>query len=64
MALADKTLICVECGGEFIFTAGEQEFSMPEGFPTSPNVAGVAEPSAGPNSAAECIPTSPGKCIL
>ncbi len=22
----DKTLTCVECGNEFIFTAGEQEF--------------------------------------
>ena len=22
----DKTLKCVECGNEFIFTAGEQEF--------------------------------------
>ena len=24
MALSDKTLICVECGGEFTFTAGGQ----------------------------------------
>ena len=22
----DKTLICKECGNEFVFTAGEQEF--------------------------------------
>lgn len=22
----DKTLICKECGKEFVFTAGEQEF--------------------------------------
>ena len=22
----DKTLICKECGEEFVFTAGEQEF--------------------------------------
>lgn len=22
----DKTLICKECGAEFVFTAGEQEF--------------------------------------
>ena len=28
----DKTLICKECGAEFVFTAGEQEFyaSKPE----------------------------------
>ena len=22
----DKTLVCKECGAEFVFTAGEQEF--------------------------------------
>ena len=22
----DKTLVCKECGNEFVFTAGEQEF--------------------------------------
>jgi CxxC-x17-CxxC domain-containing protein len=26
MAFADKTLVCRDCGAEFIFTAGEQEF--------------------------------------
>ena len=28
----DKTLICKECGAEFIFTAGEQEFYAEKGF--------------------------------
>ena len=28
MALEDKTLTCRECGQEFIFTAGEQEFYL------------------------------------
>ena len=36
MALADRTLICVECGGEFIFTAGEQEFFNSRGFSNEP----------------------------
>ncbi len=36
MALSDKTLICVECGGEFIFTAGEQEFFNTRGFSNEP----------------------------
>ena len=36
MALSDKTLICVECGGEFIFTAGEQEFFQARGFGNEP----------------------------
>ncbi len=36
MALADRTLTCVECGGEFIFTAGEQEFFNSRGFSNEP----------------------------
>ena len=28
----DKTLICKECGAEFVFTAGEQEFYAEKGF--------------------------------
>ena len=36
MALSDKTLTCVECGGEFIFTSGEQEFFNARGFSNEP----------------------------
>ena len=32
----DKTLICKECGQEFIFTAGEQEFYAEKGFVNEP----------------------------
>ena len=32
----DKTLICKECGAEFIFTAGEQEFYAEKGFVNEP----------------------------
>ena len=32
----DKTLICKECGNEFIFTAGEQEFYAEKGFENEP----------------------------
>ena len=28
----DKTLVCKECGNEFVFTAGEQEFYAEKGF--------------------------------
>ena len=28
----DKTLVCKECGNEFVFTAGEQEFYASRGF--------------------------------
>jgi hypothetical protein len=30
--MTDKTLKCAECGKEFVFTAGEQEFYASKGF--------------------------------
>ena len=36
MAFADKTLTCRECGGEFVFTAGEQEFFHSRGLLNEP----------------------------
>ena len=32
----DKTLVCKECGNEFTFTAGEQEFYAERGFQNEP----------------------------
>ena len=32
----DKTLVCKECGKEFVFTAGEQEFYAERGFQKEP----------------------------
>ena len=32
----DKTLTCKECGNEFVFTAGEQEFYAAQGFQNEP----------------------------
>lgn len=32
----DKTLNCKECGNEFVFTAGEQEFYAERGFENEP----------------------------
>ena len=32
----DKTLVCKECGNEFVFTAGEQEFYAEKGFVNEP----------------------------
>ncbi len=37
MALADKTLVCRDCGKEFIFTVGEQEFYVSRGFKNDPS---------------------------
>jgi CxxC-x17-CxxC domain-containing protein len=32
----DKTLVCKDCGNEFVFTAGEQEFFAEKGFTNEP----------------------------
>lgn len=32
----DKTLVCKDCGKEFVFTAGEQEFYAEKGFVNEP----------------------------
>lgn len=36
MSLADKTLTCVECGSNFIFTIGEQQFYASKGLLNEP----------------------------
>lgn len=36
MALKDKTLVCRDCGREFTFTAGEQEFYSSRGLLNEP----------------------------
>ncbi len=32
----DKTLVCKDCGNDFLFTAGEQEFYAEKGFENEP----------------------------
>ncbi|MBR4622071.1 MAG: zinc-ribbon domain containing protein [Ruminococcus sp.] len=32
----DKTLVCKDCGNEFVFTAGEQEYYAEHGFANEP----------------------------
>ncbi|MGI6238450.1 MAG: zinc-ribbon domain containing protein [Christensenellales bacterium] len=34
--IEDKTLVCRECGAEFIFTASEQQFYADKGFQNEP----------------------------
>jgi CxxC-x17-CxxC domain-containing protein len=36
MSYANKTLTCRDCGAEFVFTAGEQEFYAQKGFTNEP----------------------------
>ena len=37
MALTDKTLVCRDCGKEFTFTTGEQEFFSAHGLQNEPS---------------------------
>ncbi len=37
MALEDKTLVCRDCGQEFTFTIGEQEFYVSHGLQNEPS---------------------------
>ena len=34
--MEDKTIVCKDCGKEFIFTVGEQEFFKEKGFENDP----------------------------
>jgi CxxC-x17-CxxC domain-containing protein len=34
---SDETLTCTDCGGPFVFTAGEQSFFAQKGFTNKPN---------------------------
>lgn len=34
--MTDETLVCKDCGKEFVFTAGEQEFYKEKGFTNKP----------------------------
>ena len=36
MSYADKTIACRDCGTDFVFTAGEQEFYAQKGFTNEP----------------------------
>ena len=36
MEYEDKTLVCQDCGNEFVFTAGEQEFYKEKGLDNEP----------------------------
>lgn len=34
--MEDKTIVCVNCGKEFVWTVGEQEFYAQKGFTNEP----------------------------
>ena len=37
MEFTDKTIACKDCGAEFVFTSGEQEFYAEKGFKNEPS---------------------------
>ena len=43
--MPDKLIRCIDCEKEFIFTAGEQDFILPEdlGFQGDANLVGIVE---------------------
>ncbi len=40
MAFEDKDKVCEDCGNDFVFTAGEQEFYQEKGFENEPKRCG------------------------
>lgn len=34
--MTDKTIVCKDCGNEFVFSVGEQEFFKEKGFDNDP----------------------------
>ncbi len=55
MPFTDKSLTCVDCGQQFTFTAGEQEFHQSKGFSNEPRRCPTcrrARKAADPNAAA------------
>ena len=66
----DKTLVCKDCGNEFVFTAGEQEFYASRGFENEPQRCKAcrdARKNAGrgpPAVRKPACPSSPAKTVL
>ena len=62
MALEEKTLRCRDCGQEFVFTTGEQEFYHLMVYRMIPAVAPRAGPPAA-GLAAVMMTAAPDRCI-
>ena len=61
----DKTLVCKDCGAEFAFTAGEQEFYAERGFqnePTRCKECRIARKNARNNGEREMFDTVCAEC--
>lgn len=62
----DKTLVCKDCGKEFIFTAGEQQFYAEKGFQNAPQrckeCRDARKNNAAPKKAIEFFTTTCANC--
>ena len=62
----DKTLVCRDCGNEFVFTAGEQEFYSEKGFQNEPtrckSCRDARKSSRGSGEAREMFETTCAEC--
>ena len=54
----DKTLVCKDCGNEFVFTAGEQEFYAEKGFQNEPTRCKACRQAR----KASLLPVAPARC--
>lgn len=53
MEYRDKTLKCAECGSEFVFTAGEQQFYAEKGFRNEPKRCKACKAKRGPSGSGQ-----------
>ena len=57
----DKTLICRDCGAEFVFTAGEQAFYAEKGFQNEPSRCKACRDDSRPREMYDAICAERGK---
>ncbi len=62
MALSDKTLVCRDCGQEFVFSAEEQEFYQSHGLQNEPRRCSACRATKRKSAAVAII--SHGRCLL
>ena len=60
----DKTLICRDCGAEFVFTAGEQAFYAEKGFQNEPSRCKACRDARKANGGARRDDSRPARCTM
>ena len=60
----DKTLVCKDCGKEFVWTAGEQEFYVVSARCSTPFAQAAARPARCPSSRAKTVRSTAASASL